>query len=272
MKLVNKKMIGCLLIAFSGMVVGCTSEKVTDSSATTAVSEEMTVAPVEAEPPVDPLEAAISSEWRISPERDVWRNPQRTLSFFGLEPGMTVVEISPGGGWYTSILAPYLKATDGKLIVAGPDPASSEYAANRVAKFDEVFVSRPDVYGDIEVTISSKDAQSIADAEVADMVLSFRNVHSWMGREYADSVFMNAFNALKPGGVFGIVEHRLPSAMEQDPRAASGYVAESLVIQMATEAGFQFDGASEVNANPNDTADHPYGVWTLPPVSRTAPT
>ena len=216
------------------------------------------------------MEVALNGDWRVAPERDEWRNPARTLAFFGVEPDMTVVEIWPGGGWYTSILGPYLKQGGGKLVAAGFDTSSSDFAKRRMDAFNETFVANPDVYGEIEVTVASKEADGFATPASVDVVLTFRNVHNWMGREYADKMFMDAFNALKPGGVLGVVEHRLPSADEQDPTGRSGYVQEALVIQLAKEAGFEFDGSSEVNANPADTADHPFGVWTLPPSSRTA--
>ena len=225
----------------------------------------------EVKTPAAMMEFALAGDWRVAPERDDWRNPAETLAFLGVQPDMTVLEIWPGGGWYTSVLGPYLKQGGGALIAAGPDPVASDYAARSVQKFTETFVANPDIYGDITMSIASKTSEGIGPAEGADVVLTFRNVHNWMKGEYADKMFQDAYAALKPGGVLGVVEHRLPSAEEQDPAATSGYVQEALVIEMAKEAGFVFDGSSEINANPADTADHPFGVWTLPPVSRTEP-
>lgn len=226
---------------------------------------------VEAVTEKSPMEIALGGDWRVAPERDAWRNPAETLEFFGIKNSDTVVEIWPGGGWYTSVLGPYLKTGDGKLVAASFDPEMADWARNAYNKFTETFVSNSDVYGDISVTIADKDTENLGVDGTADVVLTFRNVHNWMGGGYADKMFEQSFKALKPGGILGVVEHRLPSAAEQDPGASSGYVHEYLVIQYAKEAGFEFDGSSEVNANPADTADHPFGVWTLPPVSRTAP-
>ncbi len=181
-----------------------------------------------------------------------------------------MVEIWPGGGWYTQILAPYLKQGGGTLIAAGFDPARSEGSRSAVERFAETYVSNPDIYGTITVTILSAESTEIAPAASADFVLTFRNIHNWMSGGYEAAVFRQAYDALKPGGVLGVVEHRLPSAMTQDPSATSGYVHEDYVKALAEAAGFEFVAASEINANPADTADHPFGVWTLPPSSYTA--
>ena len=242
------------------------------ASETTAVNkEEVTTETVSEAPAVEvsPLEAALAGDWRVAKERDAWRNPKETLEFFGVKNTDTVVEIWPGGGWYTSVLGPYLKSGSGKLIAASFDPASSDYAKRGVEKYTAAFLEKPEVYGDIEMTIASKDSDGLGVDGTADVVLTFRNVHNWMKGQYAEKMFADSFRALKPGGVLGVVEHRLPSGAEQDPEGKSGYVHESLVIQMAQEAGFTLEESSEINANPADTADHPYGVWTLPPVSRT---
>jgi predicted methyltransferase len=190
------------------------------------------------------------------------------LEFFGVEADDTVVELWPGGGWYTSILAPYLKEGGGKLIAAGFDPESSDFAKRMSDKYKAAFVEQPEKFGEIEMTVSGPSSEGIAAPESADVVLTFRNVHNWMKSGFNEKMFADAYAALKPGGVLGVVEHRLPSAAVQDPQALSGYVQESFVIQVAKEAGFEFDGSSGVNSNPKDTADHPFGVWTLPPVSR----
>lgn len=218
---------------------------------------------------------AISGDWRSAEgrARDTARNPAQTLAFFEVDPGDTVVELWPGSGWYTQILAPYLAAGDGQLVAAAWDPDAYEGERRagieeRILTFTETF-SDTDLYGAIEVSAFSDVSPALTAPGSADTVLTFRNLHNWMRGGYADKFYQDAFEALKPGGILGIVEHRLPSTMEQDPTASSGYVHEDFVKAAAERAGFEFVASSEINANPADTADHPFGVWTLPPVSRT---
>jgi predicted methyltransferase len=226
----------------------------------------------EAGPAEGSLAWAVAGDWRVDAERarDVWRHPVETLEFFGVEPDDVVVEIYPGGGWYTAILGPWLKAGGGRLYAAHFDPAASPRAAAAVESYRAAFVAKPEIYGDITLTVASADARGLAPDGSADAVLTFRSVHNWMMGGYAEKIFADAFRALKPGGVLGVEEHRLPSTREQDPRAGTGYVQESFVIQLAEEAGFVFEAASEINANPADPADHPLGVWMLPPNLRSA--
>lgn len=207
----------------------------------------------------DPLKAAVAADNRLvgNVARDVYRHPYETLSFFGIKPTDTVVELAPGGGWFTEILAPYLRE-GGQLYAA--DGGSVRFKA----KMDSM-----GVYAKVKITTfdPAKGLLDIAPAGSADAVLTFRNVHNWMGmgEGKAQAVFDAAFKALKPGGTLGVEEHRLPASRTQDPKAPSGYVQEAVVIQFAEKAGFKLAGKSEVNANPKDTADHPDGVWTLPP-------
>lgn len=230
-------------------------------------------APVATAEPAGPeagsLEWALAGDWRTEEERarDAWRNPKETLEFFGLEPGQSVVEIWPGGGWYTKVIAPYLAAGDGTYTAVMFDPEASERAARALERFQETYGGAPERFGEIEYGFLSPESDGFAPEGEADLVLTFRNVHNWMAGGYEAKVFEEAFAALKPGGVLGVVEHRLPSAEEQDPQARNGYVHEDYVKALAAAAGFEFDGASEVNANPADTANHPFGVWTLPPRS-----
>ena len=241
-----------------------------------ATTPEATTPPVEgaetAAPALSALETAVAGDWRTDEEkaRDAFRNPKETLEFFGVEADDTVVEIWPGGGWYTQIIAPFLKTGGGTYVAAGFDPARSEFAANAMQRFNDNYVAKPEIYGTIVVSVMSADSGPFVEPGTADVVLTFRNVHNWMPGGYAEKAFADMFAALKPGGVLGVVEHRLPSAEAQDPNAASGYVHEDYVIALATEAGFVLEEKSEINATPLDTADHPFGVWTLPPVSRTA--
>jgi predicted methyltransferase len=213
------------------------------------------------------LEWAVAGDWRIPSEkaRDPWRHPVETLKFFGVKPSDTVVELFPGGGWYTAILGPYLKAGGGHLVAAAQDPASSTEAANLLKNYTAAFKDHPERYGDIAITTASKTAPGVAPDGAADVVLTFRNVHNWMAGGYAEKIFADAYKALRPGGVLGVEEHRLPSSRDQDLSASTGYVLQSYVVQLAEKAGFKLEEASEINANPKDNADHPLGVWMLPP-------
>ena len=214
------------------------------------------------------LTAAVNAPNRTpaNKERDRWRNPAQTLAFFGLQPGMTVVEIGPGAGWYTEILAPAV-GPRGKLVLGGPDPAASERAAQAVQAIKTRLAANP-AYANTSVGVFTKGSYDVVPAGTADMVVTFRNVHNWMAADFAQEAFNGFYQALKPGGVLGVVEHRLPESREQDPKAASGYVKESEVIRMAQAAGFVLEARSDVNANPRDTADHEGGVWALPPILR----
>lgn len=196
--------------------------------------------------------------------RDRYRHPAETLAFFGLEPGMTVVEISPGGGWYTEVLAPAI-GPQGTLYAAHADPAGSDRAAQSVARFQEKLAASP-VYENTQLTTFGKDdSDGVAPAGSADMVLTFRNVHNWYMGNYAEKAFRDFFAALKPGGILGVVEHRLPEDADDERMKSSGYMKRSTVVEMAQAAGFELVAESEINANPNDTADYERGVWTLPP-------
>lgn len=196
--------------------------------------------------------------------RDQYRHPKETLSFFGIKPNMTVVEISPGGGWYTEILGPYL-ANGGTYYAAAGNPAANERAAKAVADFKTKLAGVP-ATSKAQVTSFGKDHyDSLAPAGSADAVLTFRNVHNWYSAGFAPDAFKAFYKALKPGGVLGVVEHRLPEDRPDEQMKTSGYMKRSAVVKMAEDAGFKLVGESQVNANPKDTADHPEGVWTLPP-------
>ncbi len=212
-----------------------------------------------------PFDAALAGAQRsdANKARDPYRHPAETLGFFGIKPGMTVVEISPSAGWYTEILAPYL-GPKGKLYAAHNDPASGERAAASVGRFKAKLAGSP-VYGNVTVTAFGKGSYAIAPAGSADAVLTFRNVHNFTMGGFAPEAFKAFYAALKPGGVLGIEEHRLPETMADAAMKESGYMKVSHVRKLAEAAGFKFAGASDVNANPKDTHDYPKGVWTLPP-------
>jgi predicted methyltransferase len=222
-------------------------------------------------PPEGSLGWAIAGRWRIDPERDQWRHPLQTLLFWGLQGDMTVLEILPGLGWYTAILAPYLGANGGRLIVAGFDPRSDSLAQREVlAAWEARFAHDRARYGEIARTVVAGDGP-LAEANSVDLAILANNVHTLMAEGVAERVFGDVLAALKPGGAFGVEQHRASSTGLQDPLAGSGYVQEAYVRALAQEAGFDFVAASDVNANPRDTRDHPFGVWTLPPALRTSP-
>lgn len=227
--------------------------------------------------PADMLQNAIDGSWRSEEarERDKWRNPSETLTFFGIQPGDTVLEIWPGRGWYSNILAPYLNAGGGQFVAVTWDVESfdedrRERIQNAIDTYKTYFESDAETFGTLEYSALSATSGPLGEPNSADAVLTFRNVHNWMSGGYEAKVFEDAYAVLKPGGVLGVVEHRLPSSDLQDPQASSGYVHEDYVKALAANAGFEFTGSSSVNANPDDSADHPFGVWTLSPVSRTA--
>jgi predicted methyltransferase len=212
------------------------------------------------------LVAVIAGSWRTpeSVARDGARHPAEELTFFGLKPTMTVVEIWPDGEYWTEILAPYLH--DHGIYYAALFPRAMSAGA---AKADDEFQAKMDadkaLYGNVKATEFGKDADDIAPPGSADLVVTFRNVHNWMKRGYADQAFSAFFKALKPGGILGVEEHRAPTDQPQDPEAKSGYVRQDFAIALARKAGFELVGSSEIDANPRDTKDYPQGVWTLPP-------
>ena len=218
------------------------------------------------------LAQAIDSPQRTAENRarDTWRHPQETLLFFGIEPDMQVLELWPGGAWYTEILAPFL-APDGRLAVTNFDPAGpADKPATRYAKeFADKLAADAARFGAVEVIQIDPPAKLVlGDANSYDLVVTFRNNHGWINGGYHDSVYAEAFRVLKPGGVMGVVQHRAKEGAEAVASAKTGYVPEAFVVEAAQRAGFELAGRSEVNANPKDTKDHPEGVWTLPPSYR----
>lgn len=221
------------------------------------------------------LDSIISSPHRAeSAARDIYRNPKATLEFFDVRPNMTVVEIWPGAnGWYTEILAPYLR-NKGTLYAAHFNADSdSEFYRNARTNFLKKLTASSDLYNKVVVTSFNPPAfVEIAPEGSADRVLTFRSVHSWYMRGGGDERVLSAFSAfyktLKPGGILGVVEHRLPESRPYADQNTSGYMREDYVIKQAERAGFKLLGKSEINANPADTTLHPQGVWTLPPSLR----
>jgi predicted methyltransferase len=198
--------------------------------------------------------------------RDKYRHPLQTLEFFDVKENMTVVEIWPGEGWYTEILAPYLR-NKGKLYAAHFSADAEEpYFKKSLVNFVKKMHKQPKVYDKVQLTVlQPPEFLQIAPDGSADRVLTFRNVHNWMKNDQAAAVFNAMYKALKPGGILGIVEHRSRASKPQDTRAESGYVSEDYVIALARNAGFEYLAKSEINANSKDTKNYPEGVWTLPP-------
>jgi len=210
------------------------------------------------------LQAAIDAPARdvANRARDVYRHPRQTLEFFGVQPDQTVIEITPGGGWYSEILAPYLNA-DGRYIGAVPAAPAESKGGLRNKAFLVKLTGNP---ASSNATLVELDAKAPAlAAGTADVVLTFRNVHNWVAAGNADAYFRAFYAALKPGGVLGVVDHRAKPGTDMETMKSSGYLTEALVTKYATDAGFVLEASSEVNANPNDDANHPNGVWTLPP-------
>ena len=254
--------IGKTVTATCAVLVGLWASVAALSAAGTASAAETDTA--------DRLRAAISGDQREAKNRarDVYRNPFETLIFFGIEPDMTVVEIWPGRGWYSEILAPFLKDR-GRFYAASWDrDLKNKFVQRGLKGYREKFVDHPEIYGKIVVTELSRTKTAIAPKASADLVLTFRNVHNWMKRGYENAIFQAMFDALKPGGVLGLVEHRGDPEVWQDPQALSGYVNQDTAVELAEAVGFRLLASSEVNANPKDSKDHPKGVWTLPPSLR----
>lgn len=221
-------------------------------------------------PPELTLAQAIAAPERTSEfrARDRHRHPQPTLEFFGVQPQMTVVEVWPSPGWYTEILAPYLRAR-GRYIAAGfavsPESAP-EWRRDMMKDFRAKLGAQPGRYDRAHITeLGAPDRWIAAPAGSADLLLSFRNVHNWVAGGYERDMFKAFYAALKRGSTLGIVEHRAKPGTSLEVMKKSGYITEALVIQLAEDAGFSLDAKSEINANPKDTRNHPEGVWTLPP-------
>lgn len=261
------------------VLAGCSRESEPSAEPTEAAPEALTTEPAAEAPmaealPSDPLAAAVDGAWR-KPEdktRDVYRHPGESLAFWGLQPGMTILEVQPGGGWWTDILAPYAKATGGTFYATASDldnPELSDAARSAREAFAARYAGLADTHGEVKLVNWGPKSAPLP-AETFDFILTARSVHGWMGNDMADKAFADLFAALKPGGILALEQHRANPG-EQDPKAETGYVTEAYVVELATKAGFELAAQSEINANPKDTKDHPFGVWTLPPVLRDRP-
>lgn len=210
------------------------------------------------------LDEILNSDMRVeSSSRDKYRNPKETLDFFGLKANQTVVELSPGGGWYTEILAPYLK-DNGKLIAAHHNPNKGDYYKRSRERFDTKMAANA-IYDKVEVVdllgVYGEDGS-------ADLVMTFRNLHNWIGGEDVNKVLAASYKVLKSGGMLGVVDHRAEPGTSLEGMRSSGYMTEAYAIELIEAAGFKLVSSSEINANIKDTKDHERGVWTLPPSLR----
>lgn len=204
--------------------------------------------------------------------RDRYRHPKETMMFFGLRPEMTVIEISPGAGWYTEILGPVLRKK-GRLIAAVPVLAADapDTMKRRDRAFSEMIASDPILYGSTRVHNFDAAHPIFSEDGEADLIVTFRNVHNWAKSGDIEPMFSAFFSSLKSGGVLGVVEHRARPGTTTEKQITSGYMTEDYVIGAAQRAGFQLAARSEINSNPLDSTDHPGGVWNLPPSLRGVP-
>jgi len=277
----------CLALALAALLAACSSSSqhqssTADAAASTAppaaaasaahapIAEDQ---PDQVVPPVSAsqmsaqrIEAAIKGSWRPAPDvaRDPYRHPLKTLQFFGIRPDMTVIEITPGGGWYARILAPLLRE-NGKYIAAEFAPTKGKEAKADDSHLRKLFASDPKVFGKARIVTMDARHPVLGTSGSADMVLTFRNVHNWVQAGTAPAMFQAFYQVLKPGGVLGVVDHRAASGAALAAVKGSGYLPQAYVTKLARAAGFILQASSDVNANPRDTRDYPKGVWTLPP-------
>lgn len=240
---------------------------VTTLGANRAASADPPQTPAAQAQPADSLDAILAGDWRSDKNkaRDRYRHPKETLAFFGLKPDQSVIELYPGGGWYTEILAPFLKAR-GHYVAAiiKPDKPAGEEATNKTG-LRAKFAADPARYGAAKVVEFVPKNAVLGAPNSADLVLTFRNVHNMTDDGVAEPIFKAMFDVLKPGGTLGVVDHRAKPGTTLAENKETGYLPENAVVKLATDAGFKLVAQSEINANPKDTKDYPKGVWTLPP-------
>ena len=208
----------------------------------------------------------LGGNWRVpqNAARDQYRHPEQTLAFFGLRPDQTVIEITPGNGWYSELLAPLLKEK-GRYVAAVVDPSTSDYAKKSADSLKQKYAADPAHYGKVEVVAYAPQAPVFGKPGSADTVLTFRNVHNWVDAGNEAATFKGFYDVLKPGGTLGVVDHRAKPGTTAKDNEKNGYLPTDYVIKLAQNAGFTLAGESDINANSKDTKDYPDGVWTLPP-------
>jgi predicted methyltransferase len=224
------------------------------------------------------IEAAVNGSWRSAEDRsrDASRHPTASLEFWGLTPGMAILEVQPGSGWWSEILAGFAKANGGSYSATAADLANPELPeaarAGREA-FAARFAAKPDIYGSVNLVNFGAKSAPLPGATY-DFILTARSTHGWINNKVEDKMFADFFQALKPGGILALEQHRANEGTAMDDPikgTSSGYVMQSTVVAIAEKAGFKLEESSEINANAMDTKDHPFGVWTLPPTARTRP-
>lgn len=219
----------------------------------------------------DNLQQVIDADQRSQENRnrDVHRHPAETLAFFGVTADMQVTEIWPGKGWYTEILAPWIKAGDGHLIAAGfPEDMGPNWRHDLRENYNAKLADSPAHYDQVEIAEFGPGHWQLAESGSLDAVLTFRNVHNWVQSDNAEKAFAAFYDVLKPGGVLGVTDHRANIGISLEEMKKTGYLTEALVIELAQNAGFELEEKADINANPMDSKNHPNGVWTLPPTLR----
>lgn len=213
---------------------------------------------------------AINNKFRINNERDAFRHPYETLSFFGIKKNFKVLEIIPGRGWYTEILSMYLKDSGELTVASFGDNHKIEYLRKMHNDFVKKFQTNKNLYGDLKIKTFKKKNVFLGDLKSNnfDMILTFRNTHNWLQRKQAQNVYDAIFRTLKPGGILGVVQHRSFENTKKNFKGENGYVKESFLIKLIENSGFKFIDKSEINKNSNDLKNYPEGVWSLPPTFR----
>jgi len=264
------------LLAASVLLAACGKEGA-DQTATTAPATKPSGAPDQPASPTPPAKASeataarldtiLAGSWRSDKNkaRDQYRHPKETLMFFGVKPGDTLIEITPGGGWYTEILAPLMKGSGTYVAAVGKPKNPEGEAARDQSGIRKMFADDPAEYGEAKIVEFDGQAPNFGPPNSADVVVTFRNVHNWVGAGTAPQMFKAFFDVLKPNGVLGVEDHRAADGANVEETKDKGYLPTDYVIKLATDAGFRLASKSEINANPKDTKDYEKGVWTLPP-------
>lgn len=206
--------------------------------------------------------------------RDQYRHPGETLALFQLEPGMTVVDYVPAGGWYTRIIAPYL-GPNGRYVAMGPDVSAAPESQRTYwgGQADKLRTGSPGWNLGEAAALSGFSSDAVPEdlAGKVDRVLIFRELHNIVRNDWLRGDMLAIRKLLKPGGMVGIEQHRANAdAPYAQTDGSKGYLREKDVIALFDLYGFDLVTRSEANTNPNDTKDWPQGVWMLPPTLRGA--
>ena len=259
--------VALLLMISAGLSMPCRAQMATAASSGQDQPTDELIPPTSASDfTAAQLDGVLAGNWRSAANRarDIYRHPKATLQFFGIRPDQTVIEITPGGGWYSEILAPLLH-DNGHYIAAVQAPAGAGEARTDQDVLHRKFAADASHYGKAQFVVFNPKAPVFGPPASADRVLTFRNVHNWVMANAAPAMFKAFYAVLKPGGILGVVDHRADDSASLATVVESGYLPTRYVVKLATDAGFTLQDSSEINANPRDTKDHPKGVWTLPP-------